>query len=238
MKQFVENQMKEAMHAWDEEKNEMDFDKSALWTSMNEKKVKPVIYFSWYKVASVAIILLLSGALLLSFQAQKNLKLKNESLVLNQSKEINKPVIEKTIEKKVVYRTKIKEVESSAMQKTLAALSKQYESLKIENLRLKKDVNQFEMQFAFLRDSVKNLEWHWARIEKSYVMEIEQLQASSQSSSLSIDIDEEALLALASEKPKQKKRNQLPNKRLTLKFRNSSSNSETSAPLFRDIDSK
>lgn len=174
------------------------------------KKVKPVIYFSWYKVASVAIILLLSGALLLSFQAQKNLKLKNESLVLNQSKEINKPVIEKTIEEKVVYRTKIKEVESSAMQKTLAALSKQYESLKIENLRLKKDVNQFEMQFAFLRDSVKNLEWHWARIEKSYVMEIEQLQASSQSSSLSIDIDEEALLALASEKPKQKREINFP----------------------------
>lgn len=45
MKQFVENQMKEAMHAWDEEKNEMDFDKSALWTSMNEKSEACNLFF-------------------------------------------------------------------------------------------------------------------------------------------------------------------------------------------------
>ncbi|MGZ2371174.1 hypothetical protein ACXR6G_15455 [Ancylomarina sp. YFZ004] len=240
MKQSVENQIKEAFEAWDEEKTEVGFDKAALWTSMNENKLKPIIFFSWYKVASVAIILLLSGALAFSFQAQCDLQCQNQQLVLslNQTKQTNKPVIEKQIEEKIVYQTQIKEVESASARKAFADLAFQYENLKKENVLLKKDLNQFDSQFAYLSDSLKSLEGNWARIEKGYAMELQQLKASSQSNGLSIDIDEEALLALANEMPKQENKNQEPTKRLTLKFRNSSSNSETSAPLFRDIDSK
>ena len=240
MKQSVENQIKEAFEAWDEEKTEVGFDKSALWTSMNENKLKSIIIFSWYKVASIAIILLLSGALAFSFQAQCDLQCHNQQLVLSlkQTKQTNKPVIEKQIEEKIIYQIQIKEVESPEARNAFAELETQYENLQNENIRLKKDVNQFETQFAYLSDSLKSLEGNWARIEKSYAMEIEQLEASSQSNGLSIDIDEEALMALANEMPKQENKNQQPTKRLTFKFRNSSSNSETSAPLFRDIDSK
>jgi len=240
MKQSVENQIKEAFEAWDEEKTEIGFDKAALWASMNEKKAKPVIFFSWYKVASIAIILLLSGALAFSYRAECNLHCQNQqlSLDLKQAKQVNKPIIEKQIEEKIVYQTQIKEVESSESRKAFADLSMQYEDLKKENIRLKQNVNLFQMQYVSISDSLRSLEGNWARIEKNYAMELEQLQASSQSNGLSIDIDEEALLALTAEMPKQEKRNQQSTKKLTLKFSNSSSNSETSAPLFRVQDSK
>jgi len=240
MKQSVENKIKEAFEAWDEEKTEVGFDKAALWASMNENKLKPIILFSWYKVASIAIILLLSGALAFSFQSQCDLQCQNQQLVLSlkQTKQTNKPLIEKQIEEKIVYQTQIKEVESSEAKKAFAELSTEYEYLQKENIRLKQDVNQFETQFVYLSDSLKSLEGNWTRIEKGYAMEIEQLKASSQSTGLSIDIDEEALLALADEMPKLENKNQSPTKRLTLKFKNSSSNSETSAPLFRAKNSK
>lgn len=240
MKQSVENKMREAFEAWDEEKTEIGFDKAALWASMNENKVKPIISFSWYKVASIVIILLLSGALAISFQAQCDLQCQNQELALNlkKAKQTNKPRIEKQIEEKIVYRTQIKEVESANARKVFTDLTTQYENLQNENVRLKQDVNLYKAQFACLNDSLKSLNGNWARIEKSYEMEIAQLKASSQSKGLSIDIDEEALLALANEMPKQENKNQQSTKGLTLKIGNSSSESETSAPLFRTIDSK
>lgn len=240
MKQSVENQIKEAFEAWDDEKTEIGFDKAALWTSMNENKQKPIIFFSWYKVASIAIILLLSGALAFSYQAQCHLHCQNQQLVLNlkQAKQTSKPIIEKQIEEKIIYQTQIKEVESSQARKAFAELTTQYKSLLKENTQLKHEALQSEMKYASLSENLKSLEGNWARIEKSYAMELKQLKAFSQSNSLSIDIDEEALLALADEIPKQENKNQSPTKRLTLKFKNSRSKSETSAPLFRYIDSK
>ena len=240
MKQSVENKIKEAFKAWDEEKTEIGFDKAALWASMNARKVKPVIYFSWYKVASIVIILLLSGALAFSFRAQCHLHCENQQLVLNlkQAKQADKPVIEKQIEEKIVYQTQIKEVESASARKAFAELAEKCENLQKENTQLRQDVNQFEIKFTYLNDSLKNLEGNWARIENRYAMELKQLKASSQSNGLSIDIDEEALLALANKMPKQENKHQQPTKKLILKFKNSSSSSETSAPLFRSKDGK
>jgi len=238
MKQSVEKQVKQAFDVWDEQKSEIGFDKTALWAAMNEKKAKPVIHFSWYKVASVLIILFLSGALLFSFQSQQALKQSNVQLALelDKTKRVAKPKLEEKIIEKIVYQTQIKEVESASVKKEFAGLLQQYENLQKENLQLKQNALQSEMRYALITDSLKGLEVDWARVENSYIVEIEQLKASSQANGFTVDIDEEALLALAGQKKNKPVKKKRSLRRMKFGFKNSMSDCESGAPLINNID--
>lgn len=238
MKQSVEKQVKQAFDVWDEQKSEIGFDKTALWAVMNEKKAKPIVHFSWYKVASVLIILFLSGALLFSFQSQQALKQSNAQLALDlcKTKRVAKPKLKEKIIEKIVYQTQIKEVESASVKREFEGLLRQYENLQKENLQLKQNALQSEMRYALLTDSLKGLEVDWASVENSYIVEIEQLKTSSQANGFTVDIDEEALLALASQKKNKLVKKKRSLRRMKFGFKNSMSDCESGASLINNID--
>lgn len=237
MKQSVEKQIKQAFDTWDEQKSAIGFDKAVLWDSIAKPKQAPTIRFTCLRVASVAIILFLSAACLYFFQVQQALEQSNKQLALElqQAGQSVPPVVEKSIETKLVYQTQIKEVESPQMKAALAELTHQFESIQKENLKLKQEVQQFETSFAYLNDSIKSLEGNWAVLEKAYALELEHLKVSNQNAGFSIDINEEALLALSELTPARKPIKQTVNKRLKIKFKNSMTSSEATTPLFRDL---
>lgn len=239
MKQSVEKQIKSAFENWDNQKSEIGFDKAALWNSMQSKRSK-VIYLTWFRAAAIIIILFLLGGLGHSYRMNRCLQISNNELLLELSKkqDVQKTEIKKEIETKVIYKTQIKTVESKHAKLALSKLNAKLEEIQLENTKLKEQLNQQNIASNILSDSIINLQAQLKKSSEWYAQQLKNIEGKNQSNRLSIDIDEEALLALSKNGSQNKTTTNYPANKLKITFKNSTRESGTSAPLFKDITSK
>ena len=237
MKQSVEKQVKNAFESWDNEENTFGFDKAAVWNSMQTPKKNKAFAITWFKVASIAIILLLIGGLEYSYRLNKGLQMSQDQLriELNQAKSYQPQVVQKKVETKIIYKTQIKTVESEQAKTALTKLAKRLEIITSENAALQQQVNEKQLANNSLQDSINELKNNLDDANKWYAQQLKNIESKNQSQGLSIDINEEALLALYKNNTKTKRTTNIPNRKFEITFKNNSSESETSAPLFKDL---
>jgi len=231
MKQSVEKQIKNAFDNWDHQSQTIGFNKSSLWNSMQASK--QVSIFPWFKVAAIAIIILLTGAL--SYNIYESNDLKNKQQLLLSDMEILKnsfttePMVKKEIE--IKYKTQIKEVVSPEIKVRISQLETNYSNLLNENKSLKENIKQYAHSNYILHDSLINLKKDKEYLQQVYAQQMEYIKEQEQSG-FSIDINEEALAALTETlKPDTKEQNN----KLKFRIKKNRNINETSAPIFRDI---
>jgi len=231
MKQSVEKQIKNAFDNWDHQSQTIGFDKSSLWNSMQNSN--QVNTFPWFKVASIVVIILLSGAL--SYNIYESNDLKNKQQLLLSDIEILKnssttePMVKKEIE--IKYKTQIKKVVSPEMKIKISQLETNYSNLLNENKSLKDNLNHYAHSNYILKDSLFHLRKDKKHLQEVYAQQMEYIKEQEQSG-FSIDINEEALAALSETlKPNKKEHNN----KLKFRIKKNRNITETSAPIFRDI---
>ncbi len=79
MSELVERDIKKAIETWENKKTDIGFNKELVWNSINGIAEKKTI-FSWTKIASIVIIILLSSGL--AYSIVSNHKLKKEKIAL------------------------------------------------------------------------------------------------------------------------------------------------------------
>lgn len=79
MSELVERDLKKAIENWENKQTEIGFNKDLVWNSINGKADKKTI-FTWTKIASIIIIILLSSGL--AYSIISNHKLKKEKIAL------------------------------------------------------------------------------------------------------------------------------------------------------------
>ncbi|MCW3787773.1 hypothetical protein [Plebeiibacterium sediminum] len=79
MSELVERDFKKAIENWENKKSDIGFNKDLVWNSINGKADKKTI-FTWTKIASIIIIILLSSGL--AYSIISNHKLKKEKIAL------------------------------------------------------------------------------------------------------------------------------------------------------------
>ncbi|PKQ61697.1 hypothetical protein BZG02_14835 [Labilibaculum filiforme] len=240
MKQSVEKQIKNAFESWDNEKNTVGFDKSAVWNSMNMPTKNKVFIITWFRVASIAIILILLGGLSYSYRVNQCLQMSQNKLQieLNQAKALQAKIAQKEVATEIIYKTQIKTVDSEQAKMALANLSAKIEQIASENKALQQQLSEQQLANNSLNDSINTLTTNLEEATSWYAQQLESRKGENPSQGLSIDINEEALLALSKNKQKIKTTTNNPNKRFKITFKNKSRESETSAPLFKDITMK
>lgn len=231
MKQSVEKQIKNAFDNWDHQSQTIGFDKSSLWNSMQNSN--QVNTFPWFKVASIVVIILLSGALSYNIYESNNLKNKQQSLLSNieklENSKTHEPIIKKEIE--IKYKTQIKKVVSPEMKIKISQLETNYSNLLNENKSLKENIKQYAHSNYNLHDSLINLKKDKEYLQQVYAQQMEYIKEQEQSG-FSIDINEEALAALSETLQPNKKKH---NNKLKFRITKNRNITETSAPIFRDI---
>jgi hypothetical protein len=240
MKQSVEKQIKSAFESWDNKENTIGFDKAALWNSMQKPKKNKLFIVTWFRVAAIAIILLLLGAWGHSYRANQCLQMSNNQLInkLNQAKASKTQLAQKEVETKIIYKTQIKTIESEQAKITLINLAAKLENVSSRNASLIQQVNKQELANNSLNDSINRLIHKLDQTNQWYALQLEKIKQKNQSQGLSIDIDEAALMALSENQSKDKNTVNRSNKKLKITFKNNSRESETSAPLFKDFTMK
>jgi hypothetical protein len=231
MKHSVEKQIKSAFESWDNQTQTIGFDKNGLWNSMQESK--STSSSPWFKVAAIAIIILLSGALSYNIYEGNALKEKHQLLlsdIENLKNSINsEPIVKKEVE--IQYKTQVKEVVSTEMKKRLAQLKKNYSNLLTENKNLQENIKHYAHRNYILCDSLLNLQKDHEYLEQVYAQQMEYLK-EQEKSGFSIDINEEALMALSKTVKPIKKQN---NNKLKVRIKKNRNVTESSAPIFKGI---
>ncbi len=240
MKQSVEKQIKNAFESWDNEKNIIGFDKAAVWSSMQTPHKNKTFIITWFRVASIAIILLMLGALGYSYRLNQALQMSQNQLriELNQAKAHIPQVAQKEVETKIIYKTQIKTVESEQAKTTLTNLTEKLESITSNNAALVQQVNEQQLANNSLIDSITSLKNNLDETNKWYAQQLKNRENEKQAKGLSIDINKEALMALSKNNSRVKSPTKNPNRKFKITFRNNSRESETSAPLFKDLTMK
>ena len=240
MKQSVENQIKNAFESWDNEENTVGFDKAAVWSSMQTPKKNKVIYLTWFRAVAVIIILFLLSGWGYSYRLNQCLQMSQNQLriELNQAKAQKTQVAQKEVETKIIYKTQIKTVESEHAKTALANLTANLERFTSENEALQQQLNEEQLTTSSLQDSINTLKNSLNDTNKWYALQLKKIENQNQTKGLSIDINEEALMALSKNNSKTKKTTNNPNRKFKITFKNKSSESETSAPLFKDFTMK
>ena len=238
MKQSVEKQIKNAFESWDNKKNIVGFDKTALWNSMQIHYKNKT--FAWFRVASIAIILILLGGLGHFYRVNQCLQISQDQLriELNQAKAHIPQVAQKEVETKIIYKTQIKTVESEQAKTALTNLSEKLEIITSNNTTLIKQLNEQQLVNNSLNDSITSLKNNLDETNKWYALQLKNRENKKQTKGLSIDINEEALMALSKNNSKLKTTTKNPNRKFKITFKNNSRESETSAPLFKDLTMK
>jgi len=240
MKQSVENNIKTAFDAWDEHSSDIGFNKDTLWQSIHPNSRKSSSMFSWTRVAAAAIILFLAGGWLNAMYTNHQLKKEKlaiaEQLIQSQANTIkDTPIAElHSSEPQIIYKTKIKQVESPQTQTMLADLAKKYQSVENTNVRLQQQMAETTLNNSVLNDSIQKLLGNLHEIKEAYALQAQAIQPAKENE-LEIKIDEAALLALSENQlPKQGVSKSTPQKfQITLK--NRMTKSESSAPLFKEV---
>ncbi len=238
MKQSVEKQIKNAFESWDNKNNFVGFDKTALWSSIQMPHKNKT--FAWFRVASIAIILILMGGLSYSYRVNQCLQISQDQLriELNQAKARIPQVAQKEVETKIIYKTQIKTVESEQAKTALTNLSEKLESITSNNTVLIKQLNEQQLVNNSLNDSIISLKNYLDETNKWYAQQLKNSENKNQVKGLSIDINEEALMALSKNNSKLKTTTKNPNRKFKITFKNNSRESETSASLFKDLTMK
>ncbi|MBI9063557.1 MAG: hypothetical protein JEZ14_16360 [Marinilabiliaceae bacterium] len=240
MKQSVENTIKKAFDAWDEQSSDIGFNKDTLWQSIHPTPQKSPAIFSWTRIAAAAIVLFLAGGWLNAMYTNHQLKKEKLAITqqLDQSKAIHIKDTPSTVlppaPAKIVYKTKIKKVESPQTQTMLADLAKKYQSVENTNELLKQQMAETTSSNSVLNDSIQKLLVTLHEIEKAYALQAQANQPAKENE-LEIKIDEAALLALSeSQAPQQRVAKETPQKfQITLK--NRMTKTESSAPFFKEV---
>ena len=240
MKQSVEKQIKNAFESWDNEENIIGFDKAAVWSSMQTPKKNKAFIITWFRVASIAIILLLIGGLEYSYRINQSLQMSQDQLriELNQAKAYKPQVVQKEVETKIIYKTQTKTVESEQAKTALANIAARLESITSKNAALQQQLNEKQLANNSLQDSINAWKNNLDDTNKWYAQQLKNIESQNQEKGLSIDINEEALMALSKNNSKTKRTTNIPNQKFKITFKNNSSESETSAPLFKDLTMK
>jgi len=235
MKQSVEKQIKNAFESWDHEKHTIGFDKTAVWNSMQTPKKNKGFIIHWFRLASIAIILLLIGALGHSYRINNYLQTSQDQLKteLNKAKAHKAQVAQKELATKIIYKTQIKTVESAQAKTALANLTERLKGITSENTALKQQLNEEQLTNNSLNDSINTLINNLNETNEWYTQQLKNIESENQPQGLSIDINEEALLALSKNKSKIISTTKNPNRKFKITFKNNSRESETSAPLFK-----
>ena len=240
MKQSVEKHIKKAFDTWDEQSSDIGFNKDILWQSIHPTHKKDNAVFSWTRVAAAALVLLMAGGWLNAMYTNRQIKKEKFALAeqLEQSKIINRkdtPSAElPTAEPQIVYKTKIKEVDSPQTRTMLADLAKKFRSIENTNELLKQQMEQATSSNTVLNDSIHRLLVNLHKMEEAYALQAQAIQPPK-GNELEINIDEVALLAL-SENQTTKQRVSKPNHRkFQISLKNELTNTETSAPILRDV---
>ncbi len=79
MSELVERDIKKAIESWENRKSDIGFNKDLVWNSIYVKTEKKTV-FTWTKIASILIIVLLSSGL--AYSMLYNQKLKKEKIAL------------------------------------------------------------------------------------------------------------------------------------------------------------
>ncbi len=240
MKQSVEKQIKNAFESWDNEKNTVGFDKAAVWNSMQTPKKNKIIYLTWFRAAAIIIILFLISGWGYSYRTNQCLQLSQNQLIieLNKAKDYKTEVAQKEVVTKIIYKTRIKTVESEQAKTALANISAKLENITSENAVLKQLTNSQNLTNKSLKDSINILTTNLSETNEWYAQQLKNIESKNQPQGLSIDINEAALMALSKNKSKLRGTTNNPNKRFKITFKNNSRESETSAPLFKDLTMK
>lgn len=233
MKLSVEKQIKNAFESWDHEENIVGFDKTAVWSSMQTPKRNKSFIITWFRVASIAIILLLLGGLGYSYRMNHYLQISQDQLITELNKAHKAQVVQKEVETKIIYKTQIKTVESAQTKTTLANLAERLKGITSENTALKQQLNEEKLTNNSLNDSINTLINNLNKTNEWYAQQLKNIESENQPQGLSIDINEEALLALSKNKSKIISTTKNPNRKFKITFKNNSRESETSAPLFK-----
>lgn len=240
MKQSVEKQIKNAFESWENEENIIGFDKAAVWSSMQTPKKNKIIYLTWIRAAAIIIFLFLLSGWGYSYRKIQCLQISQSELriELDQAKASKNPVAQKEIETKIIYKTQIKTVESKQAKTALANLAKKLGSITAENTALQQQLNEEQIANNSLQDSINSLKNNLDDTNKWYALQLKKIESQNQTIGLSIDINEEALMALSKNNSKTKSPTNNPNRKFKITFKNNSRESETSAPLFKDLTMK
>ena len=240
MKQSVENTIKKVFDAWDEQSSDIGFNKDTLWQSIHPTPQKSTVLFSWTRVAAAAIVLFLAGGWLNAMYT--NHQLKKEKLAITEQLDQSKAILIKDTpstvlppaQPKIVYKTKIKKVESPQTKTMLTDLAKKYQSVENTNELLKQQMAETASSNSALNDSIQKLLGNLHEIKEAYALQAQAIQPAKENE-LEIKIDEAALLALSENQlPKQGVSKSTPQKfQITLK--NRMTKSESSAPLFKEV---
>lgn len=240
MKQSVENTIKKAFDAWDEQSSDIGFNKDILWQSIHPTPKKSAAIFSWTRVAAAAIVLFLAGGWLNAMYTNHQLKKEKLAIAeqLDQSKAIHRKDLPSTeltpVEPKIVYKTKIKKVESPQTQTMLADLAKKFRSAENTNKLLKQQMAETSSRNSLLNDSIQKLLVNLHKIEDAYALQAQANQAPKENE-LEIRIDEAALLALSENQATKQRAAKTPPRKFQLTLKNRMTETESSAPIFKDV---
>lgn len=237
MKQSIESQIKKSFESWDEQKSDIGFNKPELWASMNRDKKRSITRFPWLRVASIALILILSSVLCHSLWIQKDIKLNQKRMALEiiQLKQSTPLKPEKLIETKVVYKTQIKEVESEATKKAYQKLFAEFKSLENENFELKNKTVLLSENYSHLSDSLNKQQRIWVKREDRYTQQIQELNSISPSTDFEFEIDEQALMAFSNSKMDNKNISKPQEQKRTIEFKYNSQVLKTSGSIFKNL---
>lgn len=241
MKQSVEKQVKVAFDRWDEKASDSGFDKQGIWASMKlEHPAARRLIFTRTRVAAAIVIAILAGGWLNAMYTNRQLQQEQRQLTaqFNQLKE-NHTSTERNekapvTETKIVYKTRVKEVQSSQSKQLLTQLAQKYNTIENENKALQAQINLASHKQSLLNDSIQILMAHLQKMEEAYTLQLQALE-KTQRNNKEINIDQAALLALSkSDQPTTSSR-QPAQRRFQLTLKNKLSESESTAPLIRDI---
>lgn len=237
MKQSIENQIKKSFESWDEQKSDIGFNKSELWASIHKGKQRSFKHFPWLRVASIALILLLSSALCHSLWIQKDIKLNQKRMALEiiQLKQNTAIKPEPIIETKIVYQTQIKEVVSEATKVAYQKLFAEFKSLENENIELKNKTALLSENYSHLSDSLNVQQRLWVKLEDRYTKQILELNSTPPSSDFEFEIDEKALMAFSNSKMDNKNISKPQEQKRTIEFKYNSQVLKTSGSIFKNL---
>ena len=230
MKPHVENQIKNAFENWDNQANDVGFDKASVWQTIEANS--HVKKFNWLKVAAILLFFIFTGAMAYTFHANIKLREQNQKLISKLEEQSDNIVIhtDTIIQKeiKIQYKTVEVKKDDKQVKEQLNLLTFQNQTLSKENSILKKQITDFTEEKVALKNQLNPP-------HEKINREVKTETSKPESKPLKITINKEALMAISKDDRYLKSEHPVNGKKLIFSITSKPDIPETTAPIFRSI---
>lgn len=201
MQPINEDHIKEAIEKWEDSPAHIGFNKTGMLNKLQLEEPQNVKI--WQRIAAAIIIILLSSAVIYSFNSGKRVKhqyLALQQKQLEQQKQMSlllDSIAKLSSKQKVKYITVEKEIPTMIADNNIEhdKSKEQLAELETENMSLRTSLNQLTTASIGLNDSIKILLANMEEIQTDYQLVINSLQNKE---SFKVNLSEELLASSAS----------------------------------------